>query len=201
MHVVCELLLKSFNLVISLRTSIILSLSFSLRFRVTCLLWWSQCFLMTSGLWLPLLPRSKASSSHQACPTSQVHTHTECMLTRCVRLTSCTLSDQEQDIAWNVALIGSRKQVIAQHIRNMELYTSVSLPHTRINHTVTNALAEPNVCRNPNSRHAHTSRNTHVGTRSSDCSVLVLHTFLSPMHSSRCSPDATHHWPLVLRLQ
>lgn len=30
------------------------------------------------------------------------------------------------------------------------------------------------------------------------CSLLVLHTFLSSMHSSRCSPDATHHWPFIL---
>ena len=31
------------------------------------------------------------------------------------------------------------------------------------------------------------------------CTLLVLHTFLSSMHSSRCSPDATHHWPFILQ--
>lgn len=42
------------------------------RSRVICLLWWYQCFLTTSGLWLQLPQHSKASFSHQACPISQV---------------------------------------------------------------------------------------------------------------------------------
>lgn len=79
----CDVIQKDFKHVpplflphsLSLSLSMSLSLSLSLRFRVTCLLWWSQCFLTTSGLWLLPLPLSKASSSHQACPTSQVYTH------------------------------------------------------------------------------------------------------------------------------
>lgn len=58
-----------------------LSLILCLRSRVTCLLWWSQCFLTISGPWQLLLLRSKAFSSHQACPTSQVHMHTNNMHT------------------------------------------------------------------------------------------------------------------------
>lgn len=146
---------------------------------------------MTSGLWLPLLQRSRASSSHQACPTSQVHTH-KCMLTR------------RQVDKLPPFRSGARHRLDRRLYRDLEAkslhntcetwnFTHLSLCHTHGLITLSQTHLQSRMFVGIQTVDTHIqARHTHVGARSSAPASSFLHSFLPSIPpGARLTPRTT----------